>query len=368
MNKDDIKVIAFYLPQYHPIRENSEWFGEGFTEWTNVGKAKPLFRNHYQPRVPADLGYYDLRIPEVRERQAELAKEAGVSAFCYYHYWFGNGRQIMEMPINEVIKDGKPDFPFCLCWANHSFYKKHWNADTNNLDQTLLLKQEYPGDEDIRNHFYSLLPIFEDKRYYRVDNKLVFVIYNIDDIPALENFFDQWQKLASKEGIGKFLFLSYTTNADNINKYPYNLTDGVILSLLTRGFKSSRLDKFKIGRLIKMVASEYFKIPLTKAKYVDAYPHFIDVIMREEKVIPSIVPNFDTTPRKKQGGIILHDCEPKYFRALLKETVDLVKNKSRENRLIFIKSWNEWGEGNYLEPDLKYGKGYLDAMKEELKK
>ena len=155
-------VIAFYLPQFHPIPENDEWWGKGFTEWTNVGKAKPLFCRHYQPRVPADRGYYDLRMPEVRNAQAELAKEAGIDAFCYWHYWFGNGKQLLEQPLKMVVEQGKPDFPFCLAWANHTWYKKRWNSDVSRFSQEVLMEQQYPGIQDIDDHFYTMLPVFRD--------------------------------------------------------------------------------------------------------------------------------------------------------------------------------------------------------------
>ena len=142
-----VKVIAFYLPQFHPIPENDEWWGKGFTEWTNVASAKPLFKEHYQPRIPADLGFYDLRLSEVRQQQAELAKEAGVTAFCYWHYWFGNGKELLERPFDEVVQSNQPDFPFCLGWANHSWMSKNWNIRKSNVVSKTLMEQNYPGKE-----------------------------------------------------------------------------------------------------------------------------------------------------------------------------------------------------------------------------
>ncbi len=160
------RVIAFYLPQYHPIPENDAWWGPGFTEWTNVAAARPLFRGHVQPRIPADLGFYDLRLPETREAQAELAREAGIEGFCYYHYWFGNGKQLLERPFNEVLSSGKPDFPFCLCWANHTWASSTWtNARSRKAGSQILMEQRYPGREDNEMHFRTLLPAFRDPRY-----------------------------------------------------------------------------------------------------------------------------------------------------------------------------------------------------------
>ena len=165
------RLIAFYLPQFHPIPENDEWWGRGFTEWTNVAKAVPLFRGHYQPHFPADLGFYDLRVPEVREAQAAMAKAYGIEGFCYYHYWFGHGRRLLERPFNEVLSSGKPDFPFCLCWANDT-----WTGIWHGAPNKVLIEQRYPGVEDYKAHFYALLDAFRDPRYMTVDGKKIFII------------------------------------------------------------------------------------------------------------------------------------------------------------------------------------------------
>lgn len=169
------RIIALYLPQYHPIPENDEWWGKGFTEWTNVAKAKPLFYGHYQPHIPADLGFYDLRLPEVREQQAQLAREAGIEGFCYYHYWFGNGKQLLERPFNEVLQSGKPDFPFCLCWANHDWTNKTWIKEKSTKRDSMIMKMEYSFEDHIA-HFHALLPAFKDKRYIKVDGKPIFAV------------------------------------------------------------------------------------------------------------------------------------------------------------------------------------------------
>ena len=188
------RIIGLYLPQYHPIPENDEWWGKGFTEWTNVAQARPLFRGHYQPRIPADLGFYDLRVPEVREQQAELAREAGLEGFCYYHYWFGNGKQLLERPFNEVLASGKPDFPFCLCWANHDWTNKSWiKGNSMRMDSTIA-KMVYSKEDHIA-HFKALLPAFHDRRYMTVDGKPIFAVYAPHDIPDVEQFIETWQKL-----------------------------------------------------------------------------------------------------------------------------------------------------------------------------
>lgn len=166
---EKVKIIAYYLPQFHPCKQNNEWWGKGFTEWTNVAKAKPLFKGHYQPKIPSDLGFYDLRLPEVREEQVQLAREAGVYGFCYWHYWFGNGKRLLERPFEEVLESGKPDFPFCLGWANHSWYAKLWDKDTRK--DKLLIEQKYLGKEDYVAHFMYALKAFKDKRYIKDGDK-----------------------------------------------------------------------------------------------------------------------------------------------------------------------------------------------------
>ena len=201
------RVIALYLPQFHPIPENDKWWGPGFTEWTNVAKAKPLFRGHYQPRIPADLGFYDLRLPETREQQAVMAQEAGIEGFCYYHYWFGNGKQLLERPFNEVLASGKPDFPFCLCWANHDWSNKTWRRTSALQKDGMMIAQTYPGHADHVAHFMTLLPAFKDKRYMTVDGKLLFTVYDPLNFPNVSDFLSTWQQLAREHGLPGFFFV-----------------------------------------------------------------------------------------------------------------------------------------------------------------
>ncbi|MBR1455274.1 MAG: glycoside hydrolase family 99-like domain-containing protein, partial [Lachnospiraceae bacterium] len=196
--KKKARVIAFYLPQFHPTPENDKFWGKGFTEWTNVAKAKPLFKGHHQPHIPADLGFYDLRMPEVRDAQAKLARDAGIEGFCYWHYWFGNGKQFLQKIFDEVVESGKPDFPFCVGWANHSWNNKNWvNTPTFSKDY-YIAEQTYPGAEDNEKHFYSLLKAFKDPRYIKVDGKLLFYIFAPLKFPNVSAFISQWNELAKK--------------------------------------------------------------------------------------------------------------------------------------------------------------------------
>ena len=357
-------VIAFYLPQYYPVRENNEWFGEGFTEWTNVAKARPLFRGHYQPKIPADLGFYDLRMPEVKQRQAEFAKEAGIAAFCYYHYWFGNGKTILERPLNDMISSGVPDFPFCLCWANESWYKKLWHPDVSYLSQELLLEQTYNGVEDYKDHFYYLFDTFKDSRYYKIKGKLAFVVYNHSNFPDVENFKSCWNDLAEKEGLPGFYWISYTVDANDINTSVYSDYDAMILSL----FKSPLVGKSdnhikRMFNSIKSHISRFTNKPMLVFDYGKYYQDFSSDSFRDNKVYPVLIPNWDNSPRRGTGGYIFTNSTPEIFGKHVHEVLELIKDKQDEDQIVFLKSWNEWGEGNYMEPDLKYGKGYIHELR-----
>jgi hypothetical protein len=191
-----VRLIAFYLPQFHPIPENDDWWGKGFTEWRNVVQAKPLFPGHYQPHLPADLGFYDLRVPETRQAQADLAREYGIHGFCYYHYWF-KGRRLLERPFNEVLTSGQPDFPFCLCWANES-WTRAWDGQSG----VILMKQEY-SEEDDYQHIRWLSNVFRDKRYIRYEGKPLFLVYRVRDLPNPLQTTEIWRNEARRAGIGE---------------------------------------------------------------------------------------------------------------------------------------------------------------------
>ena len=359
------RIIAFYLPQFHPIPENDEWWGKGFTEWTNVGKAKPLFRGHYQPRVPADLGYYDLRLPEVREAQAELAREAGIEGFCYWHYWFGNGKRILERPFNEVLASGKPDFPFCLGWANHSWYAKEWNADTKK--DKLLIEQTYPGEADYKNHFNEVLKAFKDPRYLKYDNKPIFYIFDPINLP--ENFIDLWNKWAIEAGFSAGIyFVANVFNDQNTVKSKKEILpkgfDAVSFQRMEAlYFKNNKPGK-ALYRIRGFLNNLFFNKHLFTMNYKKAYPYFVSKEDELENVIPFMLPNWDHSPRSGKKGPILFNSTPEFFKQHVKDILHVVSKK--ENKLVFLKSWNEWAEGNYMEPDLKFGKGYIKALREAL--
>ncbi len=382
MGEKKARVIAFYLPQYHPIPENDAWWGKGFTEWTNVGKAKPLFHGHYQPRVPADLGYYDLRLPEVREAQAEMAKKAGIEGFCYWHYWFGNGKELLERPFNEVLASGKPDFPFCLGWANHSWSNKSWKIEKG-ITRQIFIEQTYNGLSDIDLHFNMYISAFTDKRYIKVDGKCLFVVFDPYSIPDMHLFRNRWNELAQKNGLNGFHFVGITenyrpkliTNNDartvirNVDIYSSTAIYNFVLNLgfdavNSRGIYNAQ---WKSKPMLKIVMDK------TLGKYLNigfenrySYKKLIkNLIIEEDKwenVYPTIIPCFDRSPRSGKNTTIWYGSTPVSFKDHIESALKALENKQEEHRILFLQSWNEWAEGNYVEPDLEFGHGYLDVL------
>lgn len=359
MKNHQVRVIASYLPQFHPTPENDEWWGKGFTEWTNVGKAKPLFRGHYQPRVPADLGYYDLRLSESRIAQARLAEEYRVEGFCYWHYWFGNGRRLLQRPFEEVLASGEPDFPFCLSWANHSWEDKQFSKEGTHR---MLMEQLYPGEEDETAHFHALLPAFRDHRYICVDDKPMFMVYAPFKLPDAKRFIGLWQRLAVENGVKGIHFIAQTSNAAEVKTLKEMGFDAVNVVRIFDFFKHDY-------SLVNKVYMKIMRIVFKKGRIIDyakAARFFTGEEDREEDCYPTIIPNWDHSPRSGRKGHILVRSTPEKFKKHVRQAFANVMHKPEEKRIVFLKSWNEWAEGNYMEPDLKFGRGYLEALKEEI--
>jgi len=357
-----IKSIALYLPQYHPIPQNDKWWGKGFTEWTNVTKAKPLFKNHWQPRLPSDLGFYDLRVPESREIQAMLAKEYGIHGFCYWHYWFG-GQRLIERPFIDVVKTGKPDFPFCVAWANQT-WQGTWHGISHN---EVLVEQNYPGVDDYTAHFYSLIDAFHDKRYIEVGGKKLVFIFRPMEIPNPQKFIALWQQLAIKEGLNGIHFVGMHMPTDwdpKISGY-----DAMVQNWLSR-------DKFKKFTLKQRIERKFFngqiismnhlieKSPniVSYIDYINNYPEF--ELKNDE--YPMVYVDWDNTPRAGKDGWLFDGSTPDLFGKLCTKAFEQTSNKNENEKIVIIKSWNEWAEGNYLEPDQKHGLAFLKAYKKSL--
>jgi len=351
------RIIAFYLPQYYPTPINDKWYGEGFTEWTSVRKAKPLFPGHYQPHVPADLGYYDLRDASVREAQAELAREAGIEGFCYYHYWFSQDHQELTIPFDEVVRLKKPDFPFCLCWANQPWYSKFWDK-TRECEPKLVAAQIYDGPEGNEKHFYALLEAFRDPRYIRVEGRTLFMIYRPAEFPAVREFMAQWQDLAKKNDLPPFYFIGQggkKTAAQEV------LDLGLDGANIVHKFD---VKKHAVLRQVKHVC-RYFHVPF-HVDYEKVMHDFFDPNAPEAlspQFYPALVPNWDHSPRSGWRGTVYTNSTPENFRKHAEKVIYACRGKDHEHNLIFLKSWNEWGEGNYMEPDARYGKGYIRALR-----
>lgn len=360
------RVIAFYLPQFHPIPENDQWWGPGFTEWTNVAKAKPLFPRHVQPRLPADLGFYDLRVPEVRERQAELAASAGVESFCYWHYWFGNGRRILERPFEEVLSSGKPDFPFCLAWANQT-----WSGIWHGAADQVLLKQLYPGAADREAHFNWARKAFEDPRYTKVDGKPLFVVFAPFDLPSTAEFVDHWRELAQKAGYpGLYMVgVGWSPGADRYHLDILEPFDAVTMLGPTdylgrrgKATKYRRIWKERNFGPLKQFMPGSWRRP-TRIDFRDVVAHAFDDMPEGERFLPSVLAGWDNTPRSGPRGVVYEHFTPELLQIHLEKAVARLSNHSLSKKIIFIKAWNEWAEGNILEPCALYGHQLLDATR-----
>lgn len=360
MNKHNgIRPIALYLPQFHPIPENDKWWGKGFTEWTNVAKAKPLFQGHIQPRLPADLGFYDLRVPEVRVAQAQLAKDYGIYGFCYWHYWFA-GKQILERPFIEMIESGQPNFPFCVAWANQT-WQGTWHGLSNN---EILIEQTYPGKVDYMDHFYSLLKAFHDKRYIEINQKKVVFVFQPIDFPDTKEFIDCWQELAIKEGLNGIHFVAMHKPYDwQAEKYGYDSMLAGIVNVEKYKIEQGQ-PGFKQKILNKLFPPDSVEIPkiVSYKKYIDNYPEH----SLSKNQYPWIMTDWDNTPRAGTNGWLFEDVTTSLFGELCKKAFEETKNKPDEEKIVVVKSWNEWAEGNYLEPDNKWGTAFLEEFRKSL--
>lgn len=365
----DVRLIAFYFPQFYPIPENDLWWGKGFTEWTNVARAQPLFSGHYQPHIPADLGFYDLRLSEAREAQVSLARQYGIGGFCYWHYWFA-GHEVLERPFNEVLNSGKPVFPFCLGWANES-----WTGVWNGYPGEIHIRQTYPGKEDERSHFYSLLKAFHDQRYIRINNKPVFLISRPHLIPNSRIFIDHWRELAEKEGLRGIYFIAHINSVDWDYRYhgydaAVPLNPGIVLK---NAFQWHRSKKYIFEHLLSLMLGRNKRDMLNETigrEHIFQYKQYIEFAGRDffehHDLFPCVISNWDDTPRRGMNGTVFDNSTPELFRLHLRDAILSVKEREPDERIVFIKSWNEWGEGNYLEPDQRFGHEYLRVCREEV--
>lgn len=358
-----MKIIAFYLPQFYAFPENDKWWGKGFTEWTNVRKAKPLHKNHYEPRVPLNKNYYCLLDKDTMEWQIDLAHKYGVYGFCFYHYWF-SGKLLMNKPVEMFLENKDLDQNFCICWANETFSRR-WNGH----EEDVLMKQEHGDEDEWRKHFEYLLPYFKDERYIKIDGKPLFVLYKPEIFPDYMKMFDLWEKLAIEAGLPglKFAIQSAIWNTkDDIDD------SGVDYRIMFEpGYTDLTKDhsKFFYAERLKCKA---FKMT-NKGGHVHAlsYKAFCnDIVGRKvysDKLVPGMFVNWDNTPRKGVNGAITLGNTPEIFGDTMDKLIRKTKEEYKKD-MIFVNAWNEWAEGCYLEPDEKFEYGFLEELKHALEK
>jgi lipopolysaccharide biosynthesis protein len=358
------KLIAFHLPQYHPIPENNAWWGEGFTEWRNVVGGKSLFKEHYQPHLPADLGFYDLRLPEVREHQASLAERYGIHGFCYYHYWF-HGKELLERPVKEILLSGKPDRPFCLCWAN-----ENWTRRWDGMDQEVLISQSH-SDADDTAHLMALLPYFKDSRYIRIKNKPLFLVYRSSLLPDPICTTRLWRRLAQENSLDGLYLVKVESFPEDRNLDPRLDGFDASLDFTPDGTHASEAcQPERMYRFLKRLRAR--KSHPFSENSVFLYSEFVNCMLRRQRVdyprFPCVFPSWDNSSRRKNGGAsIIHGSTPGLYGEWLYSVLSDHLTLSRlPEPIVFINAWNEWAEGCHLEPDLRWGHAYLQATLEAL--
>lgn len=355
-----MRALCFHLPQFHPIPENDEWWGKGFTEWTNVAKARPRFPDHYQPHLPSDLGFYDLRLPEARQAQADLAREYGIHGFCYYHYWF-SGRRVLERPVDDIVASGQPAFPFCLCWAN-----ENWTRRWDGFDQQVLLQQAYSAEDDLA-HLRALAKYFRSPNYIRVHGRPLFLVYRASHLPDPAATVARWREEAVRLGFpGLYLC--------NVESMP------IEKGLTTKaGFDAAvefAPDWECLGPAIEPLLFLPRRIrtrvvpPVWWRNRVFEYQDLVARMQAKADApylrFPGATPSWDNSARKKENAVILRGATPDIYEQWLRQTARRFRPPNDEENFIFINAWNEWAEGNHLEPCQKWGRAYLEATRRAL--
>lgn len=340
---DQIKLLAFFLPQFHPIPENDEWWEKGFTEWTNVTKAQPLFAGHYQPHLPTEIGFYDLRLREVRHEQIALAKQYGIHGFCYHYYWF-SGRRILERPVDDMLADIDSDMPFCLCWANENWTRR-WDA----ADHQVLMAQKYLPHDDVE-FIKGLLPFFEDPRYIRRDGAPFLLVYRPQHLPDPRRTAEIWREYAEKAGIGRLhLCAALTHGNDDYAKF---------------GFDSGVQFPPHTPRVRNLSQQVNFYEPFDGyiIDYAAIANSYLNRRYQNTDVFRTVFPAWDNTARTGKRAMIILNGTPANYEFWLAESIRrTAADYPGEDRFVFVNAWNEWAEGCHLEPDRRYHRQFLEA-------
>lgn len=353
-----MKLISFYLPQFHEIPENNDAWGKGFTEWTNVRKSKPLYPGHHQPRVPLDDNYYNLLEDGVMEWQMNLAKRYGIYGFCFYHYWF-NGRLVLEKPAENLLKKGTPDFHYCFAWANEP-WTKTWHGAGG--DKEILIPQTHGREEEWEKHFNYFSPFFHDERYIKEGNCPVLLIYRLRNIPGFNDMIRYWNTRAKEEGFAGIFIISMNVCREHVAKsiwvngsvdFEPNKTKSEMLQ--TNTFMEPRGDRACLWNHFAVKSIQYSKLNKKMLKLPHGKNQFRTVFI-----------DYDDSPRRGTRAIVTRGASPLKFKKFLEKTIQ--KSSEEGNGYVFLNAWNEWGEGNYLEPDKRHGYSYLNMVKACVKK
>lgn len=367
-----MKILALYLPQFHTIPENDKWWGKGFTEWVNVKKANPLFEGHYQPRTPLNNNYYNLLDNSVKAWQIELAKKYGIYGFCVYHYWFC-GKKLLEKPMEQYLEDKSLDFPFCFCWAN-----EHWSNAWVSGENKILMAQNFEDREDWDNHFYYMLPFFQDKRYIKEDGKPLYVIYLPNIIGPLNEMLDRWQFLAKRNGLKGIKFISQSPfwhldkHADK-SRFDYAIEfQPSLVNHLENGKKGAEIMRWKsnLSMFLQNKLHIYVKRKIKavhKSSYDEKWKQVLALHPQDGTCIPGAFVDWDNTPRKGERGDVFIGASPEKFKYYFDLQIKHAKDEYKNDWLVLF-AWNEWAEGGILEPTKRFGTRYLEAIRDVLLK
>jgi lipopolysaccharide biosynthesis protein len=355
--KGIIRPIALYLPQFHQIPENDEWWGKGFTEWTNVKKAKPLFRGHYQPHVPhKDIGYYDLSNVEVMRKQAEIAKKYGIYGFCFYYYYFKDGKRLLEKPLDNWLAHTEIDFPFCFCWAN-----ENWTRAWDGGDKEVLMPQDYDL-ANMERMVHEMIPAFKDNRYIKVDGKPILLVYRPEIIPEIKVAVESWRRIVRENGIPD-VYVVMVQNFSSESPLVFGM-DAACEFACTKADVVQYCDEDDID-VDTMNISETFVRSCAVRKHYRLIPQSKEYVRYK-----CVCPSWDNTARWGARASLIVDANPEEFGKFLDEAFSLTMSddRLREKGFVFINAWNEWGEGAHLEPDEKYGYANLEQVAASIKR
>jgi glycosyltransferase involved in cell wall biosynthesis len=351
VGSSEIKLIAFYLPQFHPVQENNEWWGEGFTEWTNVTKARPMFVGHYQPRLPGDLGFYDLRVPEIQQRQIELARQYGIHGFAFHYYWFA-GKRILERPLEQLLANPRLDFPFCFCWANENWTRR-WDGGEH---EVLIAQQHSPADDLAM--MADVTRAFRDPRYIRFDGRPLLIVYRPQLLPDARATVHRWRDYCQRAGVGDpFLVAAQTFGNEN----PTPLGFDAAVGFPPHNFRGAEL-----------TAEHRLLNPLFAGRIYD-YGSLVeasrDMSPPPYTLFRGVCPSWDNSPRSPLRAQVFVGSTPELYEKWLENACTFaLANHPSDERLVFVNAWNEWAESAYLEPDRRYGYAYLEATARVLRR